>query len=125
MLRWAQQKTHIDDGGFNFLQNTTNLDFSKKFAGVASGLNLAFGGEFRYENYKIYKGEQASYDNYDEAKASGSQGYPGYQPSDEVSANRTVEGVYVDAELDATKNGFSAAPYVFEHYSDFGSTVNF
>ena len=41
--------------GFRFLQNTTNLDFSKSFKGVAQGLNLGLGAEFRYENYKIYR----------------------------------------------------------------------
>ncbi|MES1226566.1 MAG: carboxypeptidase-like regulatory domain-containing protein, partial [Bacteroidota bacterium] len=31
---------HFDDGGFNFLQNTTNLDFSKSLKSVLEGLNL-------------------------------------------------------------------------------------
>ncbi|MGK2863601.1 MAG: TonB-dependent receptor plug domain-containing protein, partial [Chitinophagaceae bacterium] len=56
---------HFDDGGFNFLQNTTNLDFSKSFADIAAGLNLGLGAEFRFENYKIYSGEERSYKNYD------------------------------------------------------------
>ena len=56
----ANQASHFDDGGFNFLQNTVNADVSKKFTSVANGFNLAFGGEFRLENYKIYQGEEAS-----------------------------------------------------------------
>ena len=54
-------QTHFDDGGFSFLQNTTNLNFNKKLAGVGAGLNLAFGAEFRYENYKVKAGEEGSY----------------------------------------------------------------
>lgn len=50
----------FDAGKVSFLQSTTNLDFSKKLD-VLSGLNVAFGGEFRYENYQIKAGEEASY----------------------------------------------------------------
>ncbi len=35
--------THFDDGGFNFLQNTTNLDFNKTFKSIGEGLNLGLG----------------------------------------------------------------------------------
>jgi iron complex outermembrane receptor protein len=118
-------QTHFDDGGFNFLQNTTNLDFSKKINGVAGGFNLALGAEFRYENYKIYTGEEGSYKNYNPSKASGSQGYPGYQPSDAVNAHRNVLGAYADAELDVTKFWLIGGAVRAEHYSDFGSTLNF
>src|ERR1700761_7669218 len=41
-------KTRFNDGGFNFLQNTFNADVSKRFAHVAEGMTLSFGGEFRY-----------------------------------------------------------------------------
>ncbi len=55
---------HFDDGGFNFLQNTLNLDFSKSFRKVAEGLNLGLGAELRYERYAIYSGEDASWQRY-------------------------------------------------------------
>jgi len=116
-------RTHFDDGGFNFLQNTTNLDFSKAFKNVASGLNLAFGAEMRYEKYGIYKGEEASYANYDPAKAQapGSQGFPGFSPDDVIDASRTNLGVYADAELNVTKAWLVDGAVRFENYSDFGS----
>lgn len=115
---------HFDDGGFNFLQNTTNLNFSKFLPYTLSGLNIAFGGEFRYENYKLYAGEEASYANYDTLKASGSQGFPGYQPDDEVNANRSCVGFYGDVELDLTEKFLIGMAGRFENYSDFGSTIN-
>jgi len=67
----------FDDGGFSLLQNTTNIDLTKKINGIGS-LNLAFGAEYRFENYKIYKGELNSYTNFDLTftKFSGAQGYP-------------------------------------------------
>lgn len=120
-------QTHFDDGGFSFLQNTTNLDLHKAIDGIAAGLNVAAGAEFRFEQYKLYAGEEASYTNYDPTgeKATGSQGFPGYQPGDEVTASRNTIGVYGDAELDVTKKWLLAGAIRLENYSDFGFTPNF
>jgi iron complex outermembrane receptor protein len=57
--------TSFDAGGFSLSQNTTNLDFAKNFKSVLNGLNFAFGGEYRLENYKIFAGEEGSYATYD------------------------------------------------------------
>jgi len=114
---------HFDDGGFNFLQNTLNLDFSKSVKTIAEGLNLGLGSELRYEKYTIYKGEDLSYKNYDPngVQASGSQGFPGFSNTDAVKANRTNIGVYADAALDVTNAWLIDAAVRFENYSDFGS----
>lgn len=124
---------HFDDGGFNFLQNTFNIDFSKSIKSVAQGLNLGLGAEYRYERYTIYKGEEKSWNSYHQselyypnvgesrAPAAGSQGFPGFRPSDEVKANRSNVGVYADAALDVTKAWLIDAAVRFENYSDFGS----
>ncbi len=120
-------QTHFDDGGFSFLQNTTNLNFSKPFKNIAQGLNLAAGAETRIERYNLYSGEEASYKNYDTSgiKASGAQGFPGYQPADAVTANRSTIGAYVDAELDITKRWLLTGAVRAENYSDFGFTSNY
>lgn len=117
-------QTHFDDGGFNFLQNTVNLNFSKQ---INSSLNFAIGAEHRSERYKIYAGEEASYTNYDPTgdKATGSQGFPGYQPNDEVNAKRGVVGLYADAEYDVTKKWLVNGAVRIENYSDFGFTSNY
>lgn len=119
----AKTPTHFDDGGFSFLQNTTNVTFTK----AINTLNLAFGAEYRYERYSIYAGEEASYTNYDPSfnKATGSQGFPGYRPSDEVAANRGNIAGYVDAEWDVTKKWLIGAAVRAENYSDFGFTTNY
>jgi iron complex outermembrane receptor protein len=126
---------HYEDGGFNFLQNTLNLDVSKSFKTVARGLNLGLGAEYRYERYEIYKGEEGSYANYHpdslyypnvgefRGPASGSQGFPGFSPSDVVDANRSNFGLYADAELNATKEWLLDGAIRFENYSDFGSVA--
>lgn len=132
-----KSKTHFDDGGFNFLQNTVNLDFSKAFKSVAEGLNLGLGAEYRYEKYGIYAGEEASYKSYhttdlyypnvDESRtpASGSQGFPGFSPADVINAHRSNVSVYADAELNATKAWLIDGAVRFENYSDFGSVATF
>ena len=56
--------TFFDAGGFSFLQNTSNLDITQFFDDVMSGLNIAFGAEYRVENYDIVAGEEASYAQY-------------------------------------------------------------
>jgi iron complex outermembrane recepter protein len=116
---------HFDDGGFNFLQNTLNVDFSKSIGSIAEGLNLGLGTEFRYERYSIYKGEEASYMGYTNPfdQAPGSQGFPGFSPSDEVKENRTAFGLYADADLSITKAWMVDIAARFETYSDFGSVI--
>ena len=133
----SASQTHFDDGGFSFLQNTLNLDFSKSFKTIANGLNLALGLEYRYENYSIYKGEFGSYSSYhpgdlyypslgnSTTPASGSQGFPGFSPSDVVSANRSNEGFYADAELNVTREWLFDGAVRFENYSDFGFVGNY
>jgi iron complex outermembrane recepter protein len=116
-------QTHFDDGGFSFLQNTFNANFSRQFDKT---LNIAWGAELRNERYTIFAGEEASYKNYSSGdKATGSQGFPGYQPNDEVKAKRSVLGVYLDVEKDFTEKWVVDMALRGENYSDFGGTVNF
>jgi iron complex outermembrane receptor protein len=131
-------QTRFDDGGFNYLQNTTNLDLTKRLKDIAKGLQLSFGGETRYERYQIYAGELNSYYaatapvpvtvdgvTTDEVKASGSQGYPGYQPSDAHIGTRFSEALYGEGGLDITDKWLADAAVRFENYSDFGSQTTF
>jgi iron complex outermembrane receptor protein len=130
-------KTHFDDGGFNFLQNTLNLDFNKSYQSIGAGLNLALGAEYRYERYAIYKGEDASFSNYhptvlnypsvgeQRTPASGSQGFPGFSPTDVIAANRSNASLYADVELNATKAWLLDGAVRFENYADFGSIATF
>lgn len=137
----------FDAGKVSFLQSTTNLDFSKKLD-VLSGLNVAFGGEFRYENYQIKAGEEASYGLYDvngdlvsgilpsnsplivtdffgNKRGAGAQGFSGFQPSDAKERDRKSGAAYVDLELNATEKWLINGAARYENYSDFGNTVTF
>lgn len=66
--------TSFDDGGYRFAQNTTNFDVNRFFEQTLAGINVAFGLEHRYENYKILAGEEASYADYGKAIRVGTDG---------------------------------------------------
>ncbi|MES1215669.1 MAG: TonB-dependent receptor [Bacteroidota bacterium] len=128
--------TNFKAGAHEFLQNTTNLDFSRHFNNIASGLNLAFGSEYRIDDYRIRAGEEASWKNYALVKnsdgtvsnpsglAGGSQSFPGFSPENAIHKNRSNISIYADAELDVTKKWLIGAAARFENYSDFGATIN-
>lgn len=111
-------------GGFQLQQNVTGLHFTRFFKNTLQGLNVAFGSEFRYENYQIFAGEEASYKAYDISKAAGAQGFPGFQPSNALNKSRTNLGIYIDTEAELTKAFMVGAAARYENYSDFGSTLN-
>tara|TARA_R110002049_G_scaffold174462_1_gene341640 strand:- start:7116 stop:9845 length:2730 start_codon:yes stop_codon:yes gene_type:complete len=62
----AISPTDFDAGGHSLSQNTVNFDFSKYYDDVLSGMNLAFGAEYRTENFTIFAGEEGSYGTYTE-----------------------------------------------------------
>jgi len=65
--------TTFNAGGPVFTQNTTNLDFSQRFD-VLQGLDVAFGGEYRFERYQLEAGEENSYTDYGRATQIGVDG---------------------------------------------------
>lgn len=128
--------TEFKAGGHEFLQNTTNLDFSRRFTHVAAGFNLAFGAEFRIDDYRIREGEEASWKNYalvtnpdgtvtnPSGLAGGSQSFTGFSPQNVIHKNRNNTGIYVDGELDVTSKWLVSAAARLEHYSDFGTALS-
>ena len=136
--------TTFDAGGFAFTQNTVNLDLSNFYDDVMSGLNIAFGAEYRLENYEIVAGELPSYaqytaegqaitlssqeparDFFGDARPGGSQVFPGFSPANELSRGRSSIAGYIDIEADLTDTFLASFATRYEDYSDFGSTINF
>lgn len=145
--------TSFESGGYDFTQNTTNLDFSRFFEAPLSGINVAFGFENRFEKYKINPGEEASYVNYGNAinagtpenpvyipsptgniptrfaangspYAGGAQGFPGISADNLTNETRTSIAGYADVEVNVTDKFLVDGAVRFENYSDFGSTLN-
>jgi len=118
--------TSFDAGGFDFTQQTTNLDFARMFPNWLRGVSAAAGFEHRRETYGIFAGERGSWDDYDGPGGgnAGSQGFPGFQPVDEVDASRRSIAAYVDMEFKTSDKMLFTAAVRGEDYSDFGNTVN-
>lgn len=137
--------TDFDAGGHSLSQNTVNLDFSRYYDDILYGMNLAFGAEYRTENFIIFAGEEGSWGTYDvngllitdpanqvqptdpdsgDPRPGGSQGFPGYSPANEVDRSRTNFSLYADGEFDLSEEFLLSAAARFENYSDFGSTLN-
>lgn len=141
-MRFASPN-EFNAGGLRFSQNTINLDFSKKYD-IWEGINVAFGGEHRYENFKINQGEEASYQTYDQfgniwngdpsqratdffgqPLPGGSQVFNGFRPENAVNKNRQALAAYADVEFNFTNWLLVDAAARYENYSDFGSTFNY
>jgi len=138
--------TKFKAGSLGFTQSTLNLDLSRGFDNVMQGFNLAFGGEYRIENYKIKAGDQNSYERFDitgapatpstpanqlptdffgSARPGGSQVFPGFSPANALNESRNNVAGYVDLELNPVKAWLINAAVRYENYSDFGSTFNY
>ncbi|MFQ6675109.1 MAG: TonB-dependent receptor domain-containing protein [Fidelibacterota bacterium] len=136
-----EQLRTYDIGGFWFGQWTNNLDLTTNLGDI----DLAVGGEFRSEAYRIYAGEQQSYANgqagtnvvgwnedstsvNSSTASSGCQCFSGFKPNNEDAtrnADRTSFAAYGDAEYKIMPNLRLGGAIRFENYSDFGTTVNF
>ncbi len=125
-------------GGLSFQQNTSNLGLSRRFAevGKLQAINLAFGAEYRLENYQILAGEEESYKNYGDktyittvggttkgTRPAGAQAFPGYQPSDAQDQSRHNIGLYTDVEFELTRRLLLTGAARYENYSDFGDQL--
>ncbi|MBV6646465.1 MAG: TonB-dependent receptor [Cyclobacteriaceae bacterium] len=114
----ANSPTSFDAGGHSFLQNTINADLTRFYPDIMSGFNIAFGAEFRIENYQINAGESGSY------IGEGANSFPGFSPLNEVDESRSNISAYADLEFNITEQLLVTTAGRFENYSDFGSTIN-
>jgi len=127
----ASSPTSFDAGALIYDQLTANADFQRNYAvdAFAGPLSVAVGLEYRLESYEIEAGEPASYINggvtgpNGEILASGSQVFPGFQPSNAIDEDRDSIAAYIDLETDVTDRFTVSAAARAESYSDFGETV--
>jgi len=125
----AASPTAFNDGGLIYGEWVLDASFSRAFdVGFAGGpLNVAWGLEQRFENYRITVGQHESYDRgplgSDPKLSGGAQGFVGFQPSNAINADRYNFAAYVDFELPLTTSFVVDGAARVENYSDFGSTV--
>lgn len=120
--------TEFDAGGLRSGQTAVNFDAQRDIDLGIGKTSIAFGGEWRNENYKIVPGERASWVAgpffFSNGAAPGAQVFPGFQPSTEVDASRDSFAAYAELDTDISDMFNVQIAGRYEHFSDFGDTLN-
>ncbi len=116
-------------GRTQFSQQVVELTGSKNlgtFGGINS-LNLAMGVQWRRDNFSVSRGDVASYVVGPLAlsgRTAGSNGRPGYAPSDENNLSRRNIAAFIDIEADISDAFLVTTALRYENYSDFGGNLS-
>ncbi|MBU6366337.1 MAG: TonB-dependent receptor [Gemmatimonadetes bacterium] len=121
-------------GSLNSNQTTLNLDATRTVSlGLAKPANVGAGAEMRRDQYNIWEGEPASYNDggqriLDGPSAgrlaiTGSQLFFGFRPVDYTNATRTSVAAYLDVEQELSPRVTAGAALRTERFSDFGATA--
>jgi iron complex outermembrane receptor protein len=130
----AASPTRFYDGELLFAQAETELDLARQFTtGLDSPLKVAFGSAYRHENYQIFQGDYNSWanggipilDGPDKGNPApiGAQGFPGFQPADQINANRDNVAGYVEFEQQLTPRWDFQLSGRAERYNDAGTAL--
>jgi iron complex outermembrane receptor protein len=98
-------------GGTRFSHVVGNIDVSKN---LSEKIAMAFGSEFRNENFTVIEGDEASYED------GGADSFAGNDPRNSGKFNRYNFGGYLDFAFDITEDFLVNATGRLENYSDFG-----
>ncbi len=123
----GNRQTKFDAGGLRFKQNLVNLDVQREVeVGGLKSLSVAFGAEYRAENFAIRAGEPNSYigDPAAPTVAAGAQVFPGFRPANAGANGRNSKAVYAELDADISDKLNLSVAGRFEDFSDFGSTWN-
>tara|TARA_R110002049_G_scaffold58143_2_gene158484 strand:+ start:4437 stop:6977 length:2541 start_codon:yes stop_codon:yes gene_type:complete len=116
--------TAFDPGAYIQQENMYNADF-----GYAPSDNtyLAFGAEYRVEQFQIRVGEEESFligPLAPQGFSAASNGFPGFSNITGGTWDRRNYGVYVDFEWEPMDNLLLEAAVRYEDFNDFGTTTN-
>ena len=118
----------FDAGGLRSGQTSVNFDAQRSLNFGIGETSLALGGEYRNENYKIVPGTLASYVAgpfaFTNGAAPGAQVFPGFSPTTAIDKSRDSFAGYVELDADISEIFNVQAAGRYEHFSDFGGTVN-
>jgi len=112
-----RQTEHIADASFSY---------GVPVAAFASDLNVAFGAQWRKEEFEITEGDPASFalgPLADQGFSSSSNGFGGFTASQ--TTDQTSYAVYLDLEADVTDYATVQSAVRFEEYDEFGSTFDY
>lgn len=129
---------NFNPGGYGQIENVFNLDFSYGLAvdGFASDLNVAFGYEYREEQFEVREGDGASFEigplaapssayPTGQGFSSSSNGFGGFTPGSAGKSDQSASSLYLDLEADVTDALTLQGAVRYEDYDSFGSDTNY
>ena len=125
----AATPTEFYVGRTAFSQQVFDLTGSKDLGEVGGidAVNIAMGVQWRRDNFKVSRGDLASYQVGPLAlsgRTAGSNGRPGYAPADENDLSRRNIAAFIDLEADITDAFLITTALRYEDYSDFGGNLS-
>lgn len=116
-------------GRYIQLEKNFNFDLVKSVdVGMYDFLNVAGGLEWHEESFEVVVGDEASFTAgplTSQGFGIGSNGFPGFKPSDGGVSTRRNYAAYIDLEAPITEDFLVGAALRFEDYDTFGSTTNY
>ncbi|VAW16341.1 Outer membrane TonB-dependent transporter, utilization system for glycans and polysaccharides (PUL), SusC family [hydrothermal vent metagenome] len=116
--------TEFKVGRYEFKQTIGEFNMSKT---LSETFNLAFGAQYRKDNFLLHSGSPESYEVgalATQGKDVGSSARPGISLVDENDLERSNLGLYVDLEKDVSEKLLLTTALRYENYSDFGSNLS-
>jgi iron complex outermembrane receptor protein len=116
--------TTFDPGAYIQLENMVNADFGYS---PTDNTNIAFGAEYRVEEFEVRVGQEESFQIGSLAAqgfSAASNGFPGFSNLAGGKFDRRNIGFYVDGEWEPMDNLLLAAAVRYEDFDDFGTTTN-
>jgi iron complex outermembrane receptor protein len=114
----------FNPGDYEQADTAFNADF---YMALTSDINLAFGAEYREEEFTIVAGQRESYIDGglgSQGFSTSTNGFPGFSPEIAGSFDRNNTSLYADLEWQASDVLLIGAAVRFEDFDDFGSTTN-
>jgi len=121
----ADTPRDFDPGSYRQIETSFNADFTYA---VSEAVNLAFGAEYREEEFTIGAGDEPSSTAgvyKDQGFSLSSNGFPGFSKSIAGVFDRSNYAMYLEAEWDASDDLLLTSAFRFEDFDDFGTTSNY
>jgi len=121
----ASTPVTFNPGDYTQVEQMFNLDFGYS---PTDNTNLAFGAEWRNEQFEITVGQQESFELgplTGQGFSAASNGFPGFSNITGGVWDRKNISVYVDGEWEPSDRLLLAAAVRYEDFDDFGTTTNY
>ncbi len=116
---------NFNPGDYTQVEQMFNLDFAYS---PSDSTNIAFGAEWRNEQFEITVGQEESFaigPLADQGFSAASNGFPGFSNLAGGVFDRKNISLYVDGEWEPTDQLLLAAAVRYEDFDDFGTTTNY